>query len=111
MDSHQSSSDESNRPAGPVPRINNERARYVVIDCLDAGNTRREIREELMAYGYSEIDADKFIETIEREQRKTKEYDDEFRGDAKFLTRCGASLVLLGIGVIVGCVVTAFDDA
>lgn len=110
MDSLQSNSDESNLPARPAPRINPERARYVVIDCLDAGNTRLEIREKLMAYGYSEIDADRFIETVEREQRNTRAYDDEFRGDARFLTRCGGGLLLLGIGIIVGCIVAAFYD-
>lgn len=111
MDSLQSNSDESNLPTRQAPRINPERARYVVIDCLDADTTRREIREKLMAYGYSEIDADRFIETVEREQRKTKEYDDEFRGDAKFLRRFGGGLVLLGIAIIVGCIVAASYDA
>ncbi len=97
-------------PALSPPRINNERARYVVIDCLDARKPRQEIRQKLMAYGYSETDADKLIENVEEEQRKTSEYDGEVRGDAKFLMLFGGGACLLGIGVAAGCIIAACYD-
>ena len=92
------------------PKVNKDRMRYVVLDCLDAGKTRQEIRQKLMFYGYSENGADKFIENVEREQRKTKEYDDEFRGDAKLLMRFGGGTCLLGIVVLIGCIIAACND-
>ena len=92
------------------PKINKERLRYVVLDSLDAQKSRQEIREKLMAYGQTEIEADRFIEEIEREQRRTREYDEEHRGDARFLRVYGGITFLSGLVVLIGCVIAASYD-
>jgi hypothetical protein len=94
---------------GP-PKINKEQLRYVVLDCMDARKSRAEIRQKVMAYGYTEVEADRFIERIEMEQRRTLEYDNEVRGDARFLVGFGGGACLVGIGLIVACVIAASFD-
>lgn len=97
-------------PATAPPQINDQRARYVVLDCMDAGKTREQIRDKLMLYGYSETDADKLIDGVEEEQRKTSEYDQEVRGDPRFLLKYGGGACVLGIAVTIICIIAAFWD-
>ena len=92
---------------GSPPKINKEQLRYVVLDCLDAGKSREEIRQKLMAYGYSEIDADRFIEGVEREQRNTRAYDGEVRGNAGMHMVVGGIVCLLGVAATVGSFISA----
>ncbi len=74
---------------------------------MDAGKTREQIRDKLMLYGYSETDADRFIDGVEEEQRRTSEYDEVVRGDPKFLMKYGGGACLLGIAVTIICIITA----
>jgi hypothetical protein len=41
-----------------------------VAACLAQDHSRSQIRLQLMAYGYSEADADRFVEQVERDQRQ-----------------------------------------
>lgn len=86
----------------PPPKINKERMRYVVIDCLDAGKSHDEIRAKLMAYGYAREEADRLIEEVKFEQHRTSQYDTTVRGHAGVHLISGAGLFLFGLAATLG---------
>lgn len=87
-----------NRPL----EFNKDRMRYVVIDCLDARKSRQEIKDKLIAHGYSEMEADQLIDDVKREQRMTGEYDAAIRGNPLVHLIAGAILFLIGVGATIG---------
>jgi hypothetical protein len=92
----------TDQPTLPRSQLNAARARYVVLDCLDAALPREEIRQKLMAYGYSAIEAEQMIEKVEQEQLRTREYDAAFRGNGIINMVIGGLICIIGIGVTVG---------
>lgn len=92
------------------PRLNEDRARYVVIDCLDAGKSREEIRRKLMDHGYAEIAADRLIENVEREQRNTAAYDASTGENPWVHMVCGGIIFLLGAGATILSLTMAADS-
>lgn len=73
-DEKSSYSEQSPTPASSEfasPKLNQEQLRYVVLDCLDARKAHPEIRAKLIALGLSKKEAERFIESVVEEQRRT----------------------------------------
>ena len=79
-----------------------------VRDRLEHGSTRAEVRGLLVAKGFSEVDADRFVEQIERQTRKgnTFEYP-SVGGNANMWI--GGLICLVGIVVTVGSCLASAD--
>lgn len=54
-----------------------------------------------MFYGYSEVDADRFIDGVEREKRATAEYDSAVHGRPFLNVIFGSGIFLLGIASVI----------
>lgn len=99
----------SNQSGDAGPRINDQRARYVVIDSLDAGKSPDEIREKLNAYGFSNLDANRIIENVMAEQQRTREYNKIVRGGGNLNMWMGGIICLLGTVMTVGSFMAASE--